>query len=71
MDDNLLIILGQVKLLNPMIRLRQLVQVEPLPWQRLKRSWKYSIGAQIVRKSLEIASSICVYTNDNIYIEEI
>ncbi|HZJ57246.1 MAG TPA: ATP-dependent protease subunit HslV [Clostridia bacterium] len=26
---------------------------------------------EIVRKSLEIASSICVYTNDNIYIEEI
>ncbi|NLI61661.1 MAG: ATP-dependent protease subunit HslV [Clostridiales bacterium] len=25
----------------------------------------------IVRKSLEIAASICVYTNDNIYIEEI
>lgn len=27
--------------------------------------------AQIVRKSLEIAASICVYTNDNIYVEEI
>lgn len=26
---------------------------------------------EIVQKSLEIASSICVYTNDNIYIEEI
>jgi len=26
---------------------------------------------EIVRKSLEIASSICVYTNDNIYVEEI
>ncbi len=28
-------------------------------------------STQIVRKSLEIASSICVYTNDNIYVEEI
>lgn len=28
-------------------------------------------AAKIVRKSLEIASSICVYTNDNIYVEEI
>lgn len=27
--------------------------------------------AEIVRKALEIASSICVYTNDNIYVEEI
>lgn len=27
--------------------------------------------AEIVRKSLEITSSICVYTNDNIYVEEI
>ena len=26
---------------------------------------------EIVKKSLEIASSICVYTNDNIYVEEI
>ncbi len=26
---------------------------------------------EIVRKSLEIASSICVYTNDQIYVEEI
>jgi ATP-dependent HslUV protease subunit HslV len=26
---------------------------------------------EIVRKSLEIASSICVYTNDNIYVEEV
>ena len=26
---------------------------------------------EIVKKSLEIAASICVYTNDNIYIEEI
>src|SRR5690554_5736575 len=26
---------------------------------------------EVVKKSLEIASSICVYTNDNIYIEEI
>jgi len=28
-------------------------------------------SSEIVRKSLEIASSICVYTNDNIYVEEI
>ncbi len=27
--------------------------------------------AEIVRKALEIAASICVYTNDNIYVEEI
>ncbi|NLO82806.1 MAG: ATP-dependent protease subunit HslV [Clostridiales bacterium] len=26
---------------------------------------------EIVRKSLEIASSICVYTNNNIYVEEV
>ena len=26
---------------------------------------------EVVKKSLEIAASICVYTNDNIYIEEI
>lgn len=26
---------------------------------------------EIVQKSLEIASSICVYTNDNIYVEEV
>lgn len=28
-------------------------------------------ASEIVRKSLEIASSICVYTNDNIYVEVI
>ena len=27
--------------------------------------------ADIVRESLEIASSICVYTNNNIYVEEV
>ena len=28
-------------------------------------------AAEIARKSLEIAASICVYTNDNIIVEEI
>lgn len=28
-------------------------------------------AADIVRKSMEIASSICVFTNDNIYVDEI
>lgn len=40
------------------------------PPRALKENTELS-AAEIARKSLEIAASICVYTNDNIIVEEI
>ncbi|NLJ41046.1 MAG: ATP-dependent protease subunit HslV [Clostridiales bacterium] len=72
-NKNLLIISGTGEVIEPDDQIAAIGSGGSYAMAAAKALMEYTDmkPREIVKKSLEIASSICVYTNDNIYIEEI